>query len=275
MAIKMTDLLLACRIPLNLDSFKIHLATPATGEENPPLNAFFEGKFKEWQEDQTRWNFTREMVVSLIGQPSPNLWLFAGVYKILGHEKKSEKHVAYRTELLPNQEDLIGRLVIEHARAGRPSYLIGEKDGGAFYVSSLLEKKLSVAEFPGYNAVHISYATLKIIIEQKVQSWFGALSNIKGIYFICDRKTGKGYVGSATGDSGIWQRWEAYANNGHGGNKELRDILRDSGVNYHHNFQYSILEIADSHTSDEQILRRESYWKDALMTKSPFGYNAN
>ena len=272
MTIKMTALLLACKISLNLDSFKIHLAT---GEEHPPLNAFFEGKFKEWQEYQTRGNFTREMVVSLIELPSPNLWLFAGIYKILGHEKKSEKHVAYQTELLPNQEDLIGRLVIEHTRAGRPSYLIGKKDGGAFYVSSLLEKKLSVTEFPGYNAVHIPYSILKIIIDQNVQSWFGALANIKGIYFIGDRKTGKGYVGSATGDSGIWQRWADYANNGHGGNKELRDILKSGGSDYRHNFQYAILEIADSHTSDEQILERETYWKDALMTKLPFGYNAN
>lgn len=272
MAIKMTDLLIACKIPLNLNSFKIHLAT---GKDHPPLNAFFEGTFKEWQEYQTRGNFTREMIVSLIELPPPNLWLFAGVYQVLSHERKSEKHVAYQTKLLPNQEDLIGRLIVEHARVGRPSYLIGPRDGGAFYLSSIREKKLSVDEFPGYNVANISYSTLKIIIEQKVQSWFGALSNIKGIYFICDRKTGKGYVGSATGDSGIWQRWEAYSNNGHGGNKELRDILKNNGSNYRHNFQYSILEIADSHTSDEQIIKRESHWKDVLMTRVPFGYNAN
>ncbi len=52
--IKLTELLLACKIPLNLQSYKIHLAT---GYPNPPLEAFFEGKFKEWQEYQTRRNF--------------------------------------------------------------------------------------------------------------------------------------------------------------------------------------------------------------------------
>lgn len=272
MAIKMTDLLLACKIPLDLNSYKIHLAT---GKIDHPLNAFFEGRFKQWQEYQTRGNFTRDLIVSLIELPSPNLWLFAGVYQVLGHEKKSEKHVAYQTKLLPNQEELIGRLIVEHARVGRPSYLIGARDGGAFYLSSILEKKLSVGEFPGYNSVNVTYSILKIIIEQKVPSWFGALSNIKGIYYIGDQKTGKGYIGSAIGDSGIWQRWEAYATNGHGGNKELRAALGSGRANYQQNFRYSILEIADTHSSDEQILKRESYWKDMLMTRAPFGYNAN
>ena len=38
------------------------------------------------------------------------------------------------------------------------------------------------------------------------------------------------------------------------------------------NFQYSILEIADTHASDEDILKREAYWMDALKTRK-FGMN--
>ena len=38
------------------------------------------------------------------------------------------------------------------------------------------------------------------------------------------------------------------------------------------NFQYSILEIADTHASDDDILDRESYWMKVLKTRE-FGLN--
>ena len=268
--LKLTEFLLACRIPLNLGSYKIHLAT---GDKHPPLEAFFAGKFKEWQEYQTRKNFPSEMVIGLI-ELSKSKWLFAGVFRVLGCVKKSEKHVAYETELLPGQDDLIGRLIVEHTREGRASYLIGKPDGGAFIVSEVREKKLSVEEFPGFNSVCVAFSKLQLIVEQQIQSWYGALSNIKGVYLIADSAAGKLYIGSATGDSGIWQRWSGYVASGHGGNKELRELLKNKPRDYWSNFQYSILEIADSHASDDYILQRESYWKDVLMSRM-YGYNSN
>lgn len=268
--IKLTDFLLACKIPLNLKSYKIHLAT---GYPNPPLEAFFEGKFKEWQEYQTRKNFPCDMVIGLI-ELTKNKWLFAGVYKVLGHTKKSDKHIEYSTELVSGQDDLIGRIVVYHERLGRASYLVGKIDGSEFYVSEIKEKKLSIEEFPGYDSVCISHNKLKIVISQNIQSWNGALSNMKGVYLISDTASGKLYVGSATGDSGIWQRWSSYVTNGHGGNKELRGLLSEKPKGYETNFQYSILEIADSHTSDEYVLQRESYWKNVLISRE-FGYNSN
>ena len=268
--LKLTEFLLACNIPLNLNSYKIHLAT---GDKQPPLEAFFAGKFKEWQEYQTRKNFPCDMVIGLI-ELSKNKWLFAGVYRVLGCVKKSEKHVAYETELLTGQSDLIGRLIVEHVRDGRASYLIGKADGSAFSVSEVREKKLSVEEFPGFNSVCISFSKLQLIIEQEIQSWKGALSNIKGIYLIADIELGKLYVGSATGSGGIWQRWSSYVTSGHGGNQELRYLLKNKLRDYCSNFQYSILEIADSHATEDFILERESYWKDVLMSRK-YGYNAN
>ena len=143
-----------------------------------------------------------------------------------------------------------------------------------FYISEILPQKLSVEEFPGYNSVSISFRKLQIIINQNIQSWYGALSNIKGVYLITDNKTGKLYVGSATGDSGIWQRWADYVKSGHGGNKDLKVLLKSKGINYRENFQYALLEIADAHSSDEYIIQRETYWKDVLRTRV-FGYNSN
>lgn len=40
------------------------------------------------------------------------------------------------------------------------------------------------------------------------------------------------------------------------------------------NFQYSILEIFDIKTKDDDIIKRESFWKDVFLTRK-FGMNKN
>ena len=92
------------------------------------------------------------------------------------------------------------------------------------------------------------------------------------MYLILDTSTGKAYVGKASGEVGIWQRWCAYAKNGHGGNVELKRLLKDKAADYVKNFQYSILEIADTHASEADILKRESYWMEVLKSRE-FGLN--
>lgn len=265
--INLTDFLRASGVDVDMDSYKVHLAT------GNPLEAFFKGKFKEWQEYQTRRNFPCKMVISLI-EIRKNKWLFAGAYKIIGVKKVSDKHINYSTELLAGQDKLIGRIVVNHKRTGRSSYLKGKKDGGDFEVSEILPSRLTIKDFPGHNSVQISHEQLKTIIGQGVQTWHGALSNVKGVYLITDNSCGKQYVGSATGDSGIWQRWSDYAKDGHGGNKELRALLKEKGSGHKKNLQYAILEIADTHSTDDQIRSRETYWKTVLRSKE-YGYNSN
>jgi hypothetical protein len=265
--IKLTDFLKTSKVDVDMDNYKVHLAT------GNPLQAFFNNDFKKWQEYQTKRNFPCEMVISLI-ELRRNKWMFAGVYKILGHKKISAKHIDYSTELLDGQDDLIGRIVVHHKRTGRPSYLKGKTDGGEFEVSEILATCLTIKDFPGHNNVRITNAQLKSITGQGIQTWHGALSNVKGVYLITDNSCGKHYVGSAVGGSGIWQRWSDYASNGHGGNKELRAVLKDKGADHKNNFQYSILEIADTHSTDDQIRSRETFWKEVLRSKE-FGYNSN
>ena len=131
-----------------------------------------------------------------------------------------------------------------------------------------------VEEFSGYNKVLLSKKRLELVITQSIESWKGALSNVSGVYLIADTLTGKLYIGSATGEGGIWQRWSEYSINGHGGNSELIRLLKEKGSKYSDNFQYSILEIADTHSSTNDVLERESYWKDILCSRQ-HGYNAN
>jgi len=205
-------------------------------------------------------NFKCDFVVSLISLEGEK-WLFVGVYKILGVTKGSNPSFLYKTELLPNQDDLIGRVIVHYKRTGRASYIWGYKYGKNLEVVEVKPTRISIGEFPGFNKVKLSHNQLKIIISQQEPVWKSILSNVKGIYLISDTISGKLYVGSATGEDGLWQRWESYAKTGHGGNTELKSLIRDKGLEYLNNFQYTILEITDFHSTDEFIIDRESHWK--------------
>ena len=121
----------------------------------------------------------------------------------------------------------------------------------------------------------MSYEKLQLTIGQNLGSWRGALSNMKGVYLISDTLHGKLYVGRATGEKGIWQRWRDYAVSAHGGNKDLKAVLEEKGKEHVHNFKYSVVEIADNYANDLYVLERELYWKGVLLSKAPFRCNLN
>lgn len=53
-----------------------------------------------------------------------------------------------------------------------------------------------------------------------------------------------------------------------GGNKDFEEIKANNPDYIIDNFTYSILEILDPRTSDNEILQRESFWKDVLKQKN-------
>ena len=83
-------------------------------------------------------------------------------------------------------------------------------------------------------------------------------------------------MGSATSQTGmLLQRCSSYAADGHGGNIELRELVKQLGLDYvKENFQYSILENYNARMDDEYILKRESWWNETLCTRT-HGYNKN
>lgn len=266
---KLLDFLLANRVPLNVEDYKVHLATWA---DTDPLQAYHDGTFQEWQEWQTKRNFPADHVLSLIALPKRDRWLFAGIYAMRDPVKQRERLYRYSSTLIIESQPLIGRLIVKHERKGRQPYIYGSRD--AFELVEMLEEPLSVADFPGFNKVRVSYAELRTIIAKEASGWSTALSSVKGIYLITDRHTGKQYVGKADGESGLWQRWCTYVSSGHGGNKELRELLGSNPKEYLEHFQFAILEIADFQTSDAEIDARESHWKEILGSRV-HGYNAN
>jgi hypothetical protein len=203
-----------------------------------------------------------------------NRWLFAGCYKSMGCVYQEEKYYLYDTEEVSLLNPLSGRLVVSFKRSGRQSYLVAENWHEQCYVSELFAKKLEIEAFRGYNHSLISKQKLDIIVKHSIESWRAALENVSGVYLITDTKNGKKYVGSATGEGGIWQRWCQYSYSEHGNNVDLRNVLKEHEVGYSQNFQFCVLEIADTHASKDYILKRESYWKNVLCSRT-HGYNSN
>lgn len=253
---------------LTIGKFKIHCAT---GEDPTPLEAFYDGKFKKWQEYQTKRNFECEHIISLISLEGSD-WLFAGVYKVHGVQPWSFDF-KYSTSEVSGLEHLAGRAIIEFNKQFRASYLNGERYADSLIVKEIKPERQLFGDFPGYNKVYLPFRGLKTVVRQELQSWKTALSNVAGIYLIADKMNGKQYVGSAYGDMGIWQRWCVYADTEHGGNKELRQQLSDKSDEYAMNFLFTILEIIDLNASKEYVTAREGHWKDALLSRQ-FGYNS-
>ena len=106
-------------------------------------------------------------------------------------------------------------------------------------------------------------------------TYHNALQKITGIYCLTDTKTGKLYIGSATGLGGVAQRWGNYLSTAHGGNKKLIKLYNEQGEDYFKdNFSFTLLEYFGLSYDTEKILAREQYWKNCLQTIK-FGYNDN
>jgi hypothetical protein len=54
---------------------------------------------------------------------------------------------------------------------------------------------------------------------------------------------------------------------GHGGNVKLKALLESEGIDRSAAFQFSVLEIADTHSSSTEVLDREYHWMDVLLTR--------
>ena len=69
------------------------------------------------------------------------------------------------------------------------------------------------------------------------------------------------------GEEGIWGRWCAYADSGHGGNTDMKDIEAED-------WHATVLEVFAPTVSAADVSAVENYWKDKLHTRT-FGLNRN
>jgi hypothetical protein len=277
MAIYLNDIL---RLD-NLKNVKIRLnkLNPNRQEEFNPLELvqhdrerLYEGHFGDYP-DQGK-SFKQGQTVLGFAHIGGNAWLLFDISKIteafpLGNNPP------YKYEPLGEYEKYLYRLVVQYHNTGMN--LIRKAEGliDQLEVAQILCGEFNNDIFPGYENVDVSWQDLSRLVEK--DAWKTALQNQKGVYLITDIATNKRYVGSASGKDMLLGRWLDYIKNGHGGDVELKKLAQEKGFDYiKHNFRYAILDIFKSTIEEDVIRRRESWWKEALLTRrDDYGYNRN
>ena len=226
-----------------------------------------------WHDDRRYFNVGQTAICLL--KLRGDQWLLTTIKKITRLLDVTDG-VGYDADEVKEYEQYFGRLVVEYHNPCRTMGRKYENVMDELEVVQILNEQYTGNEFPGYENVRLSYPLLKNIVDRQLPGWVDALRNQKAVYLITDTKTGKLYVGSATSQTGmLLQRWSSYAADGHGGDIELRELGKQQGLDYvKENFQYSILENYNARMDDGYILKRESWWKETLCTRT-HGYNKN
>lgn len=209
---------------------------------------------------------------------SNDLWLMTTIKLIIKEldVNSKEGNVGYEATEVEKYKKYFGRVLVKYHKTERTMDRNFKSVMDDLEVLEILNEQFTGTDFPGYENVRLSYSQLKTVVERMLPGWVAALQNQKAVYLITDTKTGKLYVGSATSQDGmLFQRWSNYVHNGHGGNKELKIIVKEKGFDYvKENFQYSILENYNAKMDDNYIFKRETWWKETLKSRE-FGYNKN
>lgn len=201
-------------------------------------------------------------------------WLFISAAEIVDVPENDRACVEIQKKFSP----LFGRLVIKCKKGNTFSRYV-------FNLSKYIEQAVvceilpciySGEQFDGYDKVHLPFHRLDDIFAGRIlPTYYEALQKVSGVYCLTDKSNGKLYIGSATGEGGVAQRWGNYIDSKHGGNKKLIELYEKKGKkHFEENFTYTILEYYSLSYDKEKILERESYWKKCFDTINN-GYNDN
>lgn len=234
-------------------------------------NAF--ERYQSGQAIRNRNKLSAEFWASFVGTPDDGT-LFVGLYKVkyLGLLKKDTPmpHMdriakagsgdQYRLKLVGQFADLDGRLFIEWG-PGKRSWIQRPDRKDKPIIE--LRTEFKEPDFPGF----LNFIKPLSKLDSLPLTWIAALKSCCGIYLLTCPKTKEQYVGKADGENGFWGRWQNYMQTGHGGNVALK--IRDPA-----NYQVSILEVAGTAATPDEIYQMESQWKSKLQSRE-MGLNRN
>jgi hypothetical protein len=255
------------------DDFKIHFARWNYHAQPLEVMARSRDEWRGWQEYYPgRNDFNLPYIFSLAQfYQEPDTWMFGGIYRII--ERHADRYVVEETD---RGADFIGRLKLTSPYRSRTTRTFMQPHSSEFIVKEITLEPYNGLPFPGYSAIDLTFDELSTVVRNGRQDWRGALETTKGIYLITDTATSRRYVGSAHGENGIWARWSNYLETGHGGNVELRNLVRENGLGYcQEHFRFALLEDHRIGTADDIILAREAHWKRVLITRGDGGLNRN
>ncbi len=271
---------------INIEKTKI-VRHPLNNEE--VRNIYEKGLIEEYQSCQSRNVFDNcEYIVSFIGTVGTEA-KFIGIYKIkkniVGNSVKKmmpknypypkhfdESHTYYSMEKTALMSDLINKLIIDWGKSTIAWVQWANNDKEVLSIASREE-----IPFPGYENIILSYSDLGNIVEGDIryQKWIDALSNINGIYLICDKQNNKQYIGSTYNEIGILGRWSDYYKTHDGGDIGIKEHLKKYPEAYI-DFQFTILKVLSKPISINEATQAESLYKNKLCTRNKnYGLNNN
>jgi len=233
-------------------------------------------QFEAYQSLQTLENRKKLEVpcwAVFVGTPADET-LFVGFYavKYLGplSEDRPKPHMDgidkagscddYQLTIDERFDDLSGRMVIEWGEGKRSWIQRADRQNKRI---TELRTAFKEPEFPGF----LNFIEPLSRLDRIPPGWIAALKASRGIYLLTCPKTKEQYVGKADGHEGFWGRWQDYVQTGHGGNVALKS--REPS-----DYQVSILEMAGTAATSEEIYQMESKWKMKLQSLE-MGLNKN
>ena len=290
------DLLLDRNIgPLNVLVLRHRPPEPELRKVLPWLAAEKPDVFNAYQQTQSE-NAEQAMkraahVAAFIGH-EPGKALFVGLYAVKGYKPITPKeywqipvNVELKsfgggegfTEESPRSSilwfDLVltdfyahwkGKLIVRWPPPEISWYRWADRPHNEMSVLAILEESGLDPAVPEWDTIDLRWAELRILptrLRSKLSEW-------RGVYYIFDTSDGKGYVGSAYGESNLLGRWLGYAARGDGGNRLLRK--RDA-----RSFRFAILQRVSPDMESDDVIQLENSWKQRLHTRAPHGLNKN
>mgnify|MGYP002545321430 CR=1 FL=1 len=277
----MEPILLNHLLEFSIDDYdKIRVKFNQINEENAEPKDVYQNRPDEINNNWLFWRKNRryfsvgQIAVCLVDLKD-NRWLLTTIKEVT-KELSVKNGINYIGKEIDKFKPYFGRVIIKFHKTSRVQVFKFGKVQDKLEVIQILPTVYDGDDFTGYENVCLSFIQLEAILKRGKRDWLAALKNQKAVYLITDKNNGKLYVGSATGKNGmLLQRWGNYIATGHGGNKELIELVKEKGIEYIRKyFQYSILENYNMRTDDDYVLQRESWWKEILQSRK-FGYNAN
>lgn len=230
--------------------------------------------YQSHQDVKNRSRFSRAgRWASFVGTPGGET-MFAGLYTAayegLLKRNRREPHRdrvsqlgsvdVYRLKIDKEFSDLSGKLYIDWGKGARAWVQRADRQDKPVIE---LRPEFKEPEFPGF----LNFMKPLSQIVALPRGWTATLKSSRGIYLLTCPKTKEQYVGMAIGAGGFWQRWLDYCRTGHGDNVALRS--RDPS-----DYQVSILEVAGTSATDQDVSDMEVLWKQKLQSRE-MGLNRN
>jgi hypothetical protein len=254
----------------NLDLGEVRLVRhkPSPDKHRQVFDAAMSGdvRFQSYQELQGNKRIVSQFraakhLAGFVVEPITNQTVFMGIWDMKGERTPTEDGfyplhsdtVAFETLVRPDFDDYRGRLIVDWGKGERAWLQRADQQDKPIIE---LRKERQDPAFPGFNLFRIKLDE----VPKVATSWKEPLRHARGVYLLVHDK-GEQYVGSASGEGGFLARWLSYCD-GHGGNVAMKQLAASSG-DYH----VSILEVAGSDATTDDIVSREMHWMTTLGTR--------